>query len=166
MLPSLSRWSIRNVAFFGLRTLDRYRGVRGIRRTQTTLALDSVSSPPTTNYNAEQIQVLEGLDPVRKRPGMYVGSTSQKGLHHLVYEVLDNAIDEVQAGFADTIHLEICLKEGLVSVTDNGRGIPTELHPQTKKSALETVLTVLHAGKETSILIPRISIIFRWEIRR
>eukprot|EP00210_Caulerpa_lentillifera_P002985 g2850.t1 len=107
--------------------------------------MDSVSNP-VTNYNAEQIQVLEGLDPVRKRPGMYIGSTSQKGLHHLVYEVLDNAIDEVQAGFADTIHLEIYLKEGRVCITDNGRGIPTEIHPQTKKSALETVLTVLHAG--------------------
>ncbi|KAK8593654.1 hypothetical protein V6N12_045730 [Hibiscus sabdariffa] len=96
-------------------------------------------------YNSDQIQVLEGLDPVRKRPGMYIGSTGSRGLHHLVYEILDNAVDEAQAGFATQIDV-ILHSDGSVSISDNGRGIPTDLHPATKKSALETVLTVLHAG--------------------
>ncbi|XP_061364799.1 DNA gyrase subunit B, chloroplastic/mitochondrial-like isoform X2 [Gastrolobium bilobum] len=96
-------------------------------------------------YGSEQIQVLEGLDPVRKRPGMYIGSTGPRGLHHLVYEILDNAVDEAQAGFASKIDV-VLLADDSVSITDNGRGIPTDLHPVTNKSSLETVLTVLHAG--------------------
>ncbi|MBI4054425.1 MAG: DNA topoisomerase (ATP-hydrolyzing) subunit B [Candidatus Doudnabacteria bacterium] len=96
-------------------------------------------------YGAEQITVLEGLEPVRKRPGMYIGSTSESGLHHLVWEVVDNAIDEAMAGFANQIELVIHT-DGKVSVTDNGRGIPVDKHKVTKKSALETVLTKLHAG--------------------
>ncbi|XP_054811838.1 DNA gyrase subunit B, chloroplastic/mitochondrial [Prosopis cineraria] len=96
-------------------------------------------------YGSDQIQVLEGLDPVRKRPGMYIGSTGPRGLHHLVYEILDNAVDEAQAGFASKIDV-ILLADDSVSITDNGRGIPTDMHPVTNKSSLETVLTVLHAG--------------------
>jgi DNA gyrase subunit B len=96
-------------------------------------------------YGADQITVLEGLDPVRKRPGMYIGSTSGAGLHHLVWEVVDNCIDEAMAGYANEISVSL-LSDGMVSVADNGRGIPVEKHKVTGVSALETVLTKLHAG--------------------
>eukprot|EP00241_Pyramimonas_parkeae_P003784 CAMPEP_0114232996 /NCGR_PEP_ID=MMETSP0058-20121206/4915_1 /TAXON_ID=36894 /ORGANISM="Pyramimonas parkeae, CCMP726" /LENGTH=691 /DNA_ID=CAMNT_0001344529 /DNA_START=396 /DNA_END=2471 /DNA_ORIENTATION=- len=102
-------------------------------------------SSPSSSYDADQIQVLEGLEPVRKRPGMYIGSTGMRGLHQLLYEVVDNAIDEVQAGHATTVKVEF-ERDGWVMVQDDGRGIPTDTHSRTGKSALETVLTVLHAG--------------------
>jgi len=98
-----------------------------------------------SNYGADQITVLEGLDPVRKRPGMYIGSTSAAGLHHLIWEVVDNSIDEAMAGYATDISVTL-LKDGMVKVEDNGRGIPVEKHKVTGVSALETVLTKLHAG--------------------
>ncbi len=105
----------------------------------------ALEKKPKSTYGAESITVLEGLDPVRKRPGMYIGSTSSSGLHHLVWEVVDNGIDEAMAGHATEISVTL-LDNGMVQVTDNGRGIPVSIHKTTKMSALETVMTKLHAG--------------------
>src|SRR3989338_2547023 len=97
------------------------------------------------DYTADDIYILEGLEPVRKRPGMYIGSTGVDGLHHLIWEVVDNSIDEAMAGYAKNISI-ILLPKNQVRVVDDGRGIPVDIHKQTKKSALETVMTTLHAG--------------------
>lgn len=96
-------------------------------------------------YSSDNIKILEGLEAVKKRPGMYIGSTGEKGLHHMIWEIVDNAIDEVMSGFADTVKVVI-VNDHTIRVEDNGRGIPTDIHPKTKKSTVETVLTVLHAG--------------------
>src|SRR5258708_3116025 len=115
-----------------------------------------IIKPPTGNstpgngkgpaYSAKDITVLEGLDPVRKRPGMYIGSTGLKGLHHLIWEVVDNSVDEAMAGYCNRIDVTL-LADGGCRVIDNGRGIPVDPHPQYKnKSAAEVVMTMLHAG--------------------
>ena len=112
---------------------------------ETNLQMNETAAPVEHAYGGSEIQVLEGLEAVRKRPGMYIGSTSESGLHHLVYEIVDNSIDEALAGFCDEI--TVTINEGdTITVTDNGRGIPVDTQPQTGRPALEVVFTVLHAG--------------------
>ena len=99
----------------------------------------------SSNYNAENIQVLEGMEAVRKRPAMYIGDTGERGYHHLVYEVVDNSIDEALAGYCSMIDV-IINPDGSLTGQDNGRGIPVDMHPTQKRPALEVVLTILHTG--------------------
>src|SRR5579883_2305734 len=107
---------------------------------------DSLAPKPQDSYSAKDIEVLEGLEPVRRRPGMYIGGTDERALHHLAAEILDNAMDEAVAGHASRIELELQPGDVLV-VRDNGRGIPVDKHPKfTNKSALEVIMTTLHAG--------------------
>src|SRR5215470_10714295 len=101
---------------------------------------------PSANYAAKDITVLEGLEPVRKRPGMYVGGVGIAGLHHLVWEILDNSVDEAMNGYASNIWVTLHDDGASITIGDDGRGMPVDKHPQTKKSALEVIFTVLHAG--------------------
>ena len=131
-----------NFSFTFLGILWYYKGtISGGKR----LATQQEMGTKEKTYTAEKIQVLEGLSAVRKRPAMYIGSTGERGLHHLVYEVVDNGIDEAMAGFCSSIEVAVHL-DNSVTIIDNGRGIPVDKHPKLKKPALEIVMTMLHAG--------------------
>src|SRR5215510_3086298 len=106
----------------------------------------STASAPERYTTKSSIQVLEGLEPVRKRPSMYIGSTDSKGLHHLVWEIVDNAVDEYLNSYADAVTVTLHKSGDTIAITDNGRGIPVDLHPKHKRPALELILTTLHSG--------------------
>ena len=105
--------------------------------------------PSNNSYDASDIEVLEGLEPVRKRPGMYIGGTDKNGMHHLFSEIIDNSMDEAVAGHANKINVEI-LENNIISISDNGRGIPVDKHPKFKLPAVEVILTTLHSGGKFS----------------
>lgn len=105
-----------------------------------------MTTASAAQYTAKDITVLEGLEPVRRRPSMYIGGVDAKGLHHLVWEIVDNAVDEYLNGYADSITVTLHKNGDAVTVTDNGRGIPVDAHPKFKKPALELILTTLHSG--------------------
>ncbi len=107
--------------------------------------MDNENINATNEYGADQIQILEGLEAVRKRPGMYIGSTSERGLHHLVYEIVDNSVDEALAGFCENIDVSI-LPGDIIEVIDDGRGIPVGINHKAGKPAVEVVFTILHTG--------------------
>lgn len=111
--------------------------------------MDNLNTKVEHSYTSDDIQVLEGLEAVRKRPGMYIGSTASRGLHHLVWEIVDNAVDEALAGFADTIVVTL-EEDDVLSVLDNGRGIPVGVHRTTGRSTVETIYTKLHSGGKLS----------------
>ena len=121
--------------------------IEAVEETETSNAVigEELDMKVTEEYNDEEIQVLDGLEAVRKRPGMYIASTSSKGLHHLVWEIVDNGIDEAMAGYASTITVTID-QDNIVTVEDDGRGMPTGMNAKTGKSTIETIFTVLHAG--------------------
>src|SRR5947208_2126068 len=133
-MTSISRKSFRRVL------VDRKK------RRRNNPELESMSAATASKYTAKDIQVLEGLEPVRKRPSMYIGDPDKKGLHHLVWEIVDNAVDEYLNGYADSITVTLHKNGDAVTVTDNGRGIPVDNHPKYKKPALELLLTTLHSG--------------------
>ena len=109
------------------------------------MVVEPVSQQPNSEYTASDIQVLRGMEAVRRRPGMYIGSTDQRGLHHLIYEIVDNSVDEFMAGHGTRVDIHLA-NDGSVTVQDNGRGIPVDIHAETGKPALETIMTTLHAG--------------------